>query len=148
RAWICCVLEFKNRQRVVMGPGYTELFFWDEACALAAGHRPCFECRRADALAFAFAWSGEAVRATAPQMDRDLAKARAEGPWICDAAPEGAMVALPEGPALVAQGALHLWSPDGYGASQPLPRRLRVLTPRPICTVLARGYRPQMGLNA
>ena len=52
RQWICCVLEFRSRQRKVMGNGYTELFFMDEVTALAAGHRPCFECRRQDALAF------------------------------------------------------------------------------------------------
>ncbi|MGL4241245.1 MAG: hypothetical protein ACRCTI_09045, partial [Beijerinckiaceae bacterium] len=57
RQWICCVLSFKNRQRQVWSRGYTELFFTDEATALAAGHRPCFECRRADAVAFAAAWA-------------------------------------------------------------------------------------------
>jgi len=49
RAWITCRLEFKDRHRRVMTPGrYTELFFLDEATALAAGHRPCGECRRHD----------------------------------------------------------------------------------------------------
>src|SRR2546423_14932705 len=53
RQWICCVLRFKQRHRAVWRDGYTELFFLDEVTALAAGHRPCFECRRADAKAFA-----------------------------------------------------------------------------------------------
>ena len=54
RQWIACVLEFKGRHREVMRPNrYTELFFLDEATALAAGHRPCFECRRSDAERFA-----------------------------------------------------------------------------------------------
>src|SRR5215469_18421701 len=57
RAWICCRLEFKGRHREVWGKGYTELFFLDEPTALSAGHRPCFECRRADAVAFAAAWA-------------------------------------------------------------------------------------------
>src|SRR5436853_7042816 len=52
RQWICCRLQFNNRHRDVWKTGYTELFFLDEPTALAAGHRPCFECRRADALAF------------------------------------------------------------------------------------------------
>src|ERR1700744_3460792 len=56
RQWICCVLDFKGRQREVWGRYYTELFFLDEPTALAAGHRPCFECRRKDAEAFAEAW--------------------------------------------------------------------------------------------
>ena len=51
--WVTCVLDFKGRQRTVMSPGtYTELFFHDEAVALAAGHRPCAECRRADYRAY------------------------------------------------------------------------------------------------
>ena len=56
RQWICCVLDFKGRQRDVWGRYYTELFFLDEVTALAAGHRPCFECRRKDAEDFADAW--------------------------------------------------------------------------------------------
>src|SRR5262249_48070514 len=58
RQWIACVLQFKGRQREVMQPnGYTELFFLDEATALAAGHRPCFECRRGEAEHFAELWA-------------------------------------------------------------------------------------------
>ena len=56
RQWICCVLEFKGRRRDVWGSSYTELFFLDEPTAFAAGHRPCFECRRRDAEAFAEKW--------------------------------------------------------------------------------------------
>jgi hypothetical protein len=56
RQWICCVLDFKNRHRDVWGRYYTELFFLDEPTALAAGHRPCFECRRKEAEAFAEKW--------------------------------------------------------------------------------------------
>jgi hypothetical protein len=53
KQWICCVLDFKDRRRKVWGDSYTELFFLDEVTALAAGHRPCFECRRRDAERFA-----------------------------------------------------------------------------------------------
>lgn len=53
RRWIVCVTEFRGSHREPLPPGgYTGLFFRDEATALAAGHRPCFECRRADAQAF------------------------------------------------------------------------------------------------
>ena len=63
--WIACVLQFKGRHRQVMQPNrYTELFFLDEATALAAGHRPCFECRRADADRFAELWAQDARRRT------------------------------------------------------------------------------------
>ena len=65
RQWITCVLQFKSRQRQVMGTGYTELFFMDEVTALAAGHRPCFECRRKDALAFQSAWQASQALAVA-----------------------------------------------------------------------------------
>src|SRR5262245_2769345 len=57
RRWLLCVLEFRGRHRTVMTPGhYTELFFLDEATGLAAGHRPCFECRRDRFRAFQEAW--------------------------------------------------------------------------------------------
>jgi len=49
RRWIACLTSFRGRRRTVMSPrSYTELFFLDEAVALAAGHRPCAECRHAD----------------------------------------------------------------------------------------------------
>ena len=69
RQWICCVLDFKGRQRDVWGRYYTELFFLDEVTALAAGHRPCFECRRKDAEAFAGAWQQAFRRPRRPRAD-------------------------------------------------------------------------------
>src|SRR3954467_1002431 len=58
-AWLICLCEFKGRRRKVMGGrSWTELFFLDEATALAAGHRPCFYCRRGDANRFRAAWEG------------------------------------------------------------------------------------------
>ena len=58
KQWICCELQFKNRHRVVWGDGYTELFFLDEVTGFAAGHRPCFECRRKEAEYFASLFAG------------------------------------------------------------------------------------------
>src|SRR5207237_6087106 len=75
KRWIVCVLEFRGRKRTVMTPGrYTELFFLDEATALAAGHRPCAECRRARFRAFQTAWAaGDSGRVpTAGEMDDRL----------------------------------------------------------------------------
>jgi hypothetical protein len=78
RRWICCRLDFKGRHRDVWGRGYTELFFLDEPTALAAGHRPCFECRRADARAFAAAFArGHAM--SADEIDRVLHAQRLDG---------------------------------------------------------------------
>jgi hypothetical protein len=58
KRWIICVLEFRGRYRRVMTPRrYTELFFLDEATALAAGHRPCAECQHARYLVFREIWA-------------------------------------------------------------------------------------------
>ncbi len=63
RRWIVCVLEFRGRSRPIMRPGhYTELFFLDEATALAAGHRPCAECRHQDYQTFRRCWARHARR--------------------------------------------------------------------------------------
>src|SRR5215475_82613 len=72
KAWITCVCEFKGRRRKVMGGrSWTELFFLDEATAFAAGHRPCFYCRRDDANRFRAAWeAGNRVQdVRAPETD-------------------------------------------------------------------------------
>jgi hypothetical protein len=82
RQWICCVLDFKGRRREVWGRSYTELFFLDEPTAFAAGHRPCFECRRKDAQLFAEKWD-EAHRNRkqpyAAEMDNVLHAERLQG---------------------------------------------------------------------
>src|SRR5689334_14507846 len=79
RQWICCVLDFKGRQRDVWGRYYTELFFLDEVTAFAAGHRPCFECRRKDAEQFATLFAGKSQRASAAAMDKVLHAERLNG---------------------------------------------------------------------
>ena len=71
RAWLICLLEFRGRHRTVMAPRrYTELFFLDEAVALAAGHRPCAECRRPAFRAFMTAWAGTSRASTARGRSR------------------------------------------------------------------------------
>jgi hypothetical protein len=160
RQWICCLLSFKNRRRQVWGRGYTELFFADEVSALAAGHRPCFECRRADAVAFAVAW-GQAqgtVAPRAPEMDRVLhierlqpgrayAK-RLHQPSDADL-PEGAMVAVDGKAYAVSSNGLRHWSYEGFGPPISIfPQgRMRLLTPPSIVAVLAAGYRPAWRLR-
>jgi hypothetical protein len=150
RQWICCVLEFKNRQRDVWGRYYTELFFLDEVTALAAGHRPCFECRRKAAERFATLFSGKAMRASAGVMDRALHAERLNGKAKrthrrkLDTLPDGAMVAL-GGEAFAVRGK-HLlrWTPAGYAGLKRRPRgiELDVLTPPSILSVLTRVYEP------
>src|SRR5262249_30593666 len=71
KRWIVCVLQFRGRKRTVRSPGrYTELFFLDEATALAAGHRPCAECRRERFNAFRKAW--RSAFTAADEIDQQL----------------------------------------------------------------------------
>jgi len=155
RQWICCVLEFKNRHRKVWGPGYTELFFLDEATALAAGHRPCFECRRAAAKAFAQAWArakgGDIPYA--PEMDVVLQRERLDGrakrrhAMRVDDLPDGTFLTLKDEPRLayaVRGSYLLRWSESGYVDRLARPRAMAdVLTPPSIVAILHAGYRPQ-----
>ncbi|HZI97685.1 MAG TPA: hypothetical protein VFD41_09195 [Actinomycetales bacterium] len=149
KAWLICLLEFKGRRRRVMQPGlYTELFFLDEATALAAGHRPCFECRRGDAVAFARALTG-VDRPRAGNVDAALHPYRLPlGPgrptWTAAAGdlPDGTFVRRDGGAWLVAEGRLRPWSFDGYGPVETLPDgSLDVLTPKPTVHALRAGYR-------
>ena len=112
RQWIACLCEFKGRRREVWGKFYTELFFLDEPTALAAGHRPCFECRRKDAEAFAERWRKArrlAARPLADAMDDVLHGERLAGRAKrlhrrkIDALPDGAFVVL-EGEAFALRG--------------------------------------------
>jgi hypothetical protein len=150
KQWICCKLAFNDRYRNVWGDSYTELFFLDEVTALAAGHRPCFECRRKDAEAFAKLFSDAGHRASAPAMDKVLHAERLAGKdkrlhrREIDTLPDGAMI-VHEGTAFAVRGDTLLpWTPSGYGPAQPRPRRgdVDVLTPPSILSVLARGYAP------
>src|SRR4051812_6776791 len=128
KQWICCVLAFKGRQRKVWRTGYTELFFLDEVTVFAAGHRPCFECRRKDAQHFASLFAGNGQRASAPAMDDVLHAQRLDGKRKrthqrkVETLPDGAMVAL-DGNAYAVRGKRLLrWTPRGYGGSRPRPR--------------------------
>jgi len=150
RQWICCLLEFKDRQRDVWGRYYTELFFLDEVTAFAAGHRPCFECRRQDAERFALLFSGKEKRASAEAMDSVLHAERLDGKAKrmhrrdLDSLPDGAMIAF-DGKIFAVRGKdLLRWAPSGYSESRPRPRGIEVeaLTPPSIVRVLAQGYVP------
>ena len=150
RQWICCVLDFKGRQRDVWGRYYTELFFLDEVTAFAAGHRPCFECRRKDAEHFAALFSGEKKRASAPAMDDVLQAERLNGKEKrthrrkLDTLPDGAMIALDGEPLAVRWKHLLRWTPSGYAEQRARPDAIDVdvLTPPSMLTVLSRGYAP------
>jgi hypothetical protein len=159
RQWICCVLTFKGRHRDVWGQFYTELFFLDEPTALAAGHRPCFECRRQDAENFAACWRiahGDRRRPRAAEMDQVLHRERLRGRAkrrhrrSIDGLPDGVFIAV-DGAAFALRGdALLRWTPQGYDRRMPRPRRVivEVLTPPAIIAVLSAGYRPRWHASA
>ena len=135
---------------------YTELFFLDEPTALAAGHRPCFECRRQDFLWFARLWGamlGRPGRATAREMDAVLHAERVDpnGAKVVyraafDGLPSGVFVRLEGQPHLVLSSWLLPWSPSGYGTPtrRPDAGSVEVLTPRSTVAVLAAGYCPTL----
>ncbi|HEV7600740.1 MAG TPA: hypothetical protein VGO49_10855 [Bradyrhizobium sp.] len=159
KAWLTCVCEFRGRRRDVMGTrSWTELFFLDEATAFAAGHRPCFYCRRDDANRFRAAWekgNGVAnVRAT--EIDEVLHRERLDGrnkrlhalPMPIDALPDGAMVQAGENSYLIAQGRALLWTWDGYRETQGGVTNAKLLTPPSTLRALATGYRPVLHPSA
>lgn len=144
RQWISCVLSFKGRQRQVMGNSYTEVFFLDEVTAMAAGHRPCFECRRAAAVDFATRFQGPG-RSRAPEMDRILHRARL-GPkdqGVLADQPDGTMGT--DGTQVFTKSAtgILIWGFEGYEPTTTVPQTpLTLLTPAPIRVVLSAGYQP------
>lgn len=151
RRWICCLTAFRGRRRPLMAPGqYTELFFLDEAVALAAGHRPCAECRRADYEAFRDAWVAAfgGPRPAVDAIDRALEADRggpAPGPVAAASLPEGAFARDAQGAVLLVWRArLRPFTPDGYGPPAPVAGLVSPLTSRTIRAALAAGYRPRV----
>lgn len=150
-AWIACVLEFQGRRRKVWQKrSWTELFFLDEATSLAAGHRPCFYCRREDARRFRAAWEkGNRKRdVLAPDMDAVLHRERlASGkrmhplPMAIEKLPDGAMVRSGEESFLIVAGAPLLWTPSGYRAAKDPLKDARLLTPPSTLRAISAGYR-------
>ncbi|SIO14687.1 hypothetical protein SAMN05444722_0604 [Rhodovulum sp. ES.010] len=157
RAWVCCLISFKGRKRPIMAPGkYTELFFLDEAVALAAGHRPCGRCRPDAFRRFLDAFEG-AARAAA--MDAALHRARAVPQvWrqrrhqtLAHLLPDGAFILHPEDdrPCLLLGDAALPFAPHGYAPPRPRPDgTVTVLTPTPTVGALRNGYRPALHRTA
>lgn len=151
KAWIACTLDWQGRKRALMtGRNWTELFFLDEAVALAAGHRPCAYCRRADYARWKEAWCAAHGEASAPEMDKRLHSARAlpgarqlRRHQIADIAslPGGCFILRDGTPHLIWEAALWPYTPGGYGAPHRLdPGPGTLLTPPPTVEVLRAGY--------
>ncbi|MFZ0088794.1 MAG: hypothetical protein WAL63_04760 [Solirubrobacteraceae bacterium] len=159
RRWIACRLSFNARRRApLMAPGrYTELFFLDEATAMAAGHRPCGECRHADYRRFRRLWgeqhghgvSADAidVRLHAERFDPRTAQQRRHV-LVYDDLPDGTFVVSGGAPRLVLGERLLTWTPEGYAESQPRPHGdpAVVLTPPSVVEVLRAGWDPVVAL--
>jgi hypothetical protein len=160
KAWIICKLEFKARKRIVMTPNrWTELFFLDEATALAAGHRPCFECRKDDAKRFKLCWikgnpSYHFTLSTSinyideiihgERIDKENKKVLHQR-RLSDI-PDGTFILMNDDPCLLSQGQLHRWTPFGYDDAKVVPGNpdLTILTPNSIVNAIREGYVPQM----
>jgi hypothetical protein len=158
-AWLTCALSFRGRRVAQWHPRrYTPLFFLDEAVALAAGHRPCAECRHRAfttfARAVAAAEGGPPPRAGV--LDSRLRDERAGDdrgrrlltslPW--PDVPDGAFVLAGNGPAVVIGGHLTFYdqSANAYGGrgSRPKTGTAAVLTPPTTLAALRAGYEPQV----
>jgi hypothetical protein len=168
KRWIYCQLSFKGRWRQVMTPNrYTELFFLDEATALAAGHRPCAECLRPCFNEFQRLWAEAnpevAGRAKPPvnvidgvlhkervQFSRHPEKVTYTAPLA--ALPSGTFIAfdLTDPAYLVLPDRLLSWTVAGYREpmARPAETRVQVLTPRSIVRTLAQGYVPTLHPSA
>lgn len=155
--WVTCALSFKSIKREIMTSGrYTELFFLDEATALAAGHRPCASCRRDRYLAFTEAWQAthggaEKDRSLPHTIDQALHKSRitrrrekvtheAERSTL----PDGTIYSDGAEAYLAWQGKSFRWGFNGYTLADHFPQgTVTVLTPEPLISVLRNGYNPE-----
>ena len=155
KAWLVCLLEYKGRHREVMGGrSWTELFFLDEAVALAAGHRPCFFCRRRDAEAFRAAWKNARGGKVplAPEMDAVLHQERLERgrkrihpiPGPVSELPDGAVIAAAGQAYTIAHGWPFRWTEQGYQAARQIPHADGLLTPPSTLLAIGAGYRPAL----
>jgi hypothetical protein len=147
KRWISCRLEFRGRYRAggPMPPNrYTGLFFLDEATALAAGHRPCAECRNPDYKTF-IALTGAS---RADELDELLHTERGRlHEAKLDDLPDGAFVVLEREPWLVLGSELLRWTPGGYSARRPrFSGRVDVATPPTSLRVLASGWSGRLPL--
>jgi hypothetical protein len=154
KTWIICALSFRGRRVAQWEPNrYTPLFFLDEALALAAGHRPCAECRRGSYTEYRALWAETHSGAVpyAKDMDTQLHRERTGGTehraaW--DSLPDGAFVATVSGPAVVVGDRLAVWDhhDNVYSHKLPCPKTgtATVLTPPSTVQILCAGYPVQI----
>jgi hypothetical protein len=155
KRWLVCTCDFKGRRREVMaGRSWTELFFLDEAVALAAGHRPCCLCRRDAAKRFQSCWAAAtgAQDPSVEEIDAVLHRERLDRgqrrihPLKAPIAalPNGAMVAADGSAFVLFEGVAHRWTNEGYAAPETLLYADELLTPPSTVEALREGYRPAL----
>jgi hypothetical protein len=159
KCWLICQLRYKHFHREPMAQrSWTELFFLDEATALAAGHRPCFYCSRERIEAFRTAWAegnGGPILA-APELDAILHRERLQQrrkrihpiPGPLARLPDGAMIAAGDDAFLMRDGRPLRWSPSGYTQVEDVPRPDGLLTPPSTLAALRAGYSPVLHASA
>jgi hypothetical protein len=158
-AWLICLCEFRGRRREVMGGrSWTELFFLDEATALAAGHRPCFFCRRDDAGRFRSFWEkGNGVAGVlAKDLDAVLHRERLDRsrkrlhplPVAREQLPDGAMVQAGEGSYLIVGSKPLRWSFAGYRRADVPIGDAMLITPPSTLRALMAGFQPELHPSA
>ncbi len=161
KAWIICALQFRGRHREVMMPDrWTELFFFDEATAFSAGHRPCFQCRYQDHQRFKTAWLagnpgyGFTDKTPISEIDNIIHAERiTKGTKVTyedqlQKLPFGTFIELNTEPYLLANNSLYRWTSFGYEDAEPFPinQTVTVLTPKSVVNAFTAGYKPQIGL--
>ncbi len=162
--WITCTLSFKGRRRQVFTPHrYSELFFLDEATSLAAGHRPCAECRRSRFQSFCAAWAAGNAKdlvsgpLSADRIDRVLHSERVQRGGgkvtygaIVSSLPAGVIIEHEGSAFLLWAGKLRPWSFSGYGPAADVvsAARVEVLTPKSIVAAIRAGFVPQVHASA
>jgi len=160
KRWLVCVLEFRGRKRKVMTPRrYTELFFLDEATALAAGHRPCAECWWERFKSFCSAWKQAhpqkgGSQPTASEIDNRLHAERVAPKNLSVAnladLPNGVFIKFAGKPYLVHNDWLLAWSAGGYTKRMKRPHNAEVivLTPKSTVATIRAGYVPEIHISA
>jgi hypothetical protein len=159
KRWIACRLEFRGWHRApLMQPGrFTELFFLDEATALAVGHRPCALCRRSDYDFLTEVWASlhedqRGADAIDAQLHRERITPRS-GERVLHAAsfdelPDGTFVLEGGEPWLVLGHQLRRWTPSRYDDAmrRPRNRNARVITPPSLVALLGQDREPLVPL--
>lgn len=162
QAWLTCQLSFKGRKRQIMAANsYTELFFLDEATAFAAGHRPCFECRRGDFHRFKKLWIEAnpqykfSEKTSIREIDKILHGERINADGTkkiyrehLNNLPDGTFISLEERPYLLFKKHLYGWTPYGYEKQNEITinGKVNVLTPLSIVNTFHAGYVPELHL--